>query len=68
MLSLDLDTYRSAGYSRSACITLGALVSLKKKKYHFRFTNDFSAIFILFYPFDGQMCDTVEDGEARKPA
>ena len=30
MLSLDFDTYRCAGYSRSACITLGALVSLKK--------------------------------------
>ena len=29
--------------------------------------KNFSAIFILFYPFDGQMCDTVEDGEARKP-
>ena len=65
MLSLDLDTYRCAGYSRSACITLGALVSLKKIN---TFTNDFSAIFILFYSFDSQMCDTVEDGEERKPA
>lgn len=43
-------------------------LGLPEKNYHFRFTNDFSAIFILFYPSDDQMCDTVEDGETRKPA
>ena len=43
-------------------------LGLPEKNYHFRFTNDFSAIFILFYSFDSQMCDTVEDGEERKPA
>jgi len=43
-------------------------LGLPEKKYYFRFANDFWAIFILFYPFDGQMCDTEEDGEARKPA